>query len=252
MSNKIITSRPNLTKIRRCLFGRADPDSTRLFLNQQISMLRKEQCKKWNYDFDNDRPILIENNNNKQWNWRFDPLANQYVGANNFFEEEQENEVFLKNFSLKSSKKSKNNANKKQKQPPKLNRVLKKAKSEKLQLTPVFKRKINPVDIFNDSTDSEKSNFSAGNSTILPSSCPRPTTTTCTNNNNNNIKLTSNQIKRQQNLKLTPMRSRNSSNNSMILEKTLKLDSPKLRRSGLRRSVRLARCLTPTRVERVI
>jgi len=226
-------------------------------------MLRKEQCKKWNYDFDNDRPILIKNtndngkNNNTQWNWRFDPLANQYVGANNFFEEEQENEVFLKNFSLKSSKKSK--SGKKQPNPPKLNRVLKKAKSEnkKLQLTPVFKRKINPVDIFNDSSDSEKSNFgnfAAGNSGILPSSCPRPST--CTNNKNNNntsnIKLTSNQIKRQQNLKLTPMRSRNSSNNSMILEKTLKLDSPKLRRSGLRRSVRLARCLTPTRVERVI
>lgn len=54
-----ITSRNPLAvhKVKRCLFGKPDKESTKKFLETQLNSLRREQCLKWNYDFDNDCPL---------------------------------------------------------------------------------------------------------------------------------------------------------------------------------------------------
>ena len=73
------TSSSSIHKVKRCLFGRADPAVTRKFLEQQMNHLRKKQSLKWNYDFCRDRPLEKESQSG-QIIWQYDTKNKRYIG----------------------------------------------------------------------------------------------------------------------------------------------------------------------------
>ena len=43
--------------VRRCLFGKPDPNETEKFLKEQMSIIDTKDSKKWNFDFVNGTPL---------------------------------------------------------------------------------------------------------------------------------------------------------------------------------------------------
>ena len=77
-------STSKISKVKRCLFGKADPVATKKFLEQQLSNLRKQQSLKWNYDFDNDCPLDLHAHNSNPITWNYDQQQKRYIGSCQF------------------------------------------------------------------------------------------------------------------------------------------------------------------------
>ena len=48
---------PDAARVRRALFGPVDHEENRRFVQRELERGRREASKRWNYDFENDRPL---------------------------------------------------------------------------------------------------------------------------------------------------------------------------------------------------
>lgn len=55
-----------LAQVKRCLFGAPNSEDVHDFVEKQLASMRKRDSERWNFDFDNERPL---NNVNGRYMW---------------------------------------------------------------------------------------------------------------------------------------------------------------------------------------
>lgn len=56
-AQKLAAKPENLKRVRRCLFGKPNPNDTKKFLQEQINRIHETNKTKWNFDFEQDKPL---------------------------------------------------------------------------------------------------------------------------------------------------------------------------------------------------
>lgn len=56
-TRKLSEKPDNLKRVKRCLFGRPNPTDTKKFLQEQIHRIHETNKSKWNFDFEQDKPL---------------------------------------------------------------------------------------------------------------------------------------------------------------------------------------------------